>query len=185
MRQLCVFAGAAKGIHDHYERESERLGGMLAARNFSVIYGGGRTGLMGAFSRGALNAGGHVTGIIPHFLESLEVGNGDIQKLLIVESMHERKATMYKDSAGFVVLPGGLGTLDEMMEVMTWKQLGLLQAPVFALDIAGYWQPLLGMMEHAESQGFIHNRGIIDFHVGSDPDHLVDLIDRHLGKNSG
>ena len=183
MRQLCVFAGAAKGIHDDYERESERLGSMLAARDFSMIYGGGRTGLMGAFARGAITAGGHVTGIIPHFLESLEVGNTDIQKLLIVESMHERKATMYKDSAGFVVLPGGLGTLDEMMEVMTWKQLGLLKAPVFTLDINDYWQPLLVMLEHAGQQGFVHNRGIIDFHIGSDPDQLVDLIDQHLGKN--
>ena len=184
MRQLCVFAGAAKGIHDHYERDSERLGSMLAARDFSFIYGGGRTGLMGAFARGAIVAGGHVTGIIPHFLESLEVGNTDIQKLLVVESMHERKATMYRDSAGFVVLPGGLGTLDELMEVMTWKQLGLIQAPVFALDVAGYWQPLLSLLEHAGAQGFVHNRGIIDFHIANDPDHLVDLIDQHLGKNS-
>ncbi len=180
MVQLCVFAGAAKGNSPQYETEAERLGSMLAARHFSFIYGGGRTGLMGAFARGAVQAGGHVTGIIPHFLETLEVGNSDIQKLTIVETMHERKATMYKDSKGFIILPGGLGTLDEFMEVMTWKQLGLIKAPVFVLNIHDYWKQLLLMMEHAHAHGFVHNKGIVDFHVADTVDQLVDHVEEMI-----
>ncbi len=179
--QLCVFAGAAKGSLSVFEQDAERLGAMLAARDFSFIYGGGRTGLMGAFARGAVNAGGHVTGIIPHFLESLEVGNTDIQKLTVVDNMHERKANMYKDAGGFVVLPGGLGTMDELMEVMTWKQLSLLNAPVFVLNTHGYWQPVLDMLGHAARHGFVHNKGIVDFHIADAPDSLCDQIDKILG----
>ena len=116
---------------------------MLAARGHGLTYGGGRTGLMGAVSEGALGAGGHVHGIIPRFLESLEIGNKKIQKLDVVENMHERKAKMYVEADGFIVLPGGLGTMDEWMEVMTWNQLGLLKAPVFVVNTDGYWQSLL------------------------------------------
>ena len=184
MTALCIFAGASSGNNQLFIDQASELGQRLARRGYDLVYGGGRTGMMGAFADGAISAGGEVTGIIPQFLEDREISHTDVSQLVITNSMHERKARMYQGASAFVILPGGLGTLDEMMEVMTWKQLGLLKAPVFALNINGYWQPLLAMLEHAGQQGFVHNRGIIDFHIGSDPDQLVDLIDQHLGKNT-
>ena len=132
---------------------------------------------MGAVSEGALGAGGHVHGIIPRFLESLEIGNKKIQKLDVVENMHERKAKMYVEADGFIVLPGGLGTMDEWMEVMTWNQLGLLKAPVFVVNTDGYWQSLLRMIDHANQTGFIHSKGIFEMYIAATPDDLIDLIE--------
>jgi len=177
--KLCVFAGAANGSRSDYQEQVRRLGGMLAARSFDFIYGGGRTGLMGAFAGGALEAGGHITGIIPKFLENLEVGNRTIQKLEVVDGMHERKARMYKDADGFVVLPGGLGTLDELMEVLTWNQLGLINAPVFVLNLDGYWDNMIAMLSHAADEGFVHSKGILHFTAAPSPDDLIDQIDSH------
>ena len=177
MANFCVFGGAAKGTSDQFATDAETIGRMLAARGHKLTYGGGRTGLMGAVSGGALGAGGHVHGIIPHFLESLEVGNQQVQELEVVEHMHERKAKMYGQADGFIVLPGGLGTMDEWMEVMTWNQLGLLNAPVFVLNTDGYWQAMLDMLHHANEAGFIHSKGVFELYVGASPDELIDLID--------
>ncbi len=177
MANFCVFGGAAKGISEQFTNDAETIGRMLAARCHRLTYGGGRTGLMGAVSDGALGAGGHVHGIIPRFLENLEVGNLKVQKLEVVENMHERKAKMYIDADGFIVLPGGLGTMDEWMEVMTWNQLGLLKAPVFVMNTGGYWQAQLEMIENANKTGFVHSKGIFEMYVAATPDELIDLID--------
>ncbi len=177
MANFCVFGGAAKGKSAQFINDAEIVGRMLAARGHKLKYGGGRTGLMGAVSGGALEAGGDVHGIIPYFLESLEVGNHQVQKLDVVEDMHERKAKMYADSDGFIVLPGGLGTMDEWMEVMTWNQLGLLKAPVFVMNTDGYWQALLNMIDHANETGFVHSKGVFEMYVAATPDELIDLID--------
>ena len=177
MANFCVFGGAAKGTSAQFINDAEIVGRMLAARGHKLTYGGGRTGLMGAVSGGALEAGGHVHGIIPYFLESLEVGNHQVQKLEVVENMHERKAKMYAESDGFIVLPGGLGTMDEWMEVMTWNQLGLLKAPVFVMNTDGYWQALLNMIDHANKTGFVHSKGVFEMYVAATPDELIDLID--------
>ena len=177
MANFCVFGGAAKGTSEQFINDADTIGRMLAARGHSMTYGGGRTGLMGAVSGGALGVGGHVHGIIPHFLENLEVGNQQVQKLDVVENMHERKAKMYEGANGFIVLPGGLGTMDEWMEVMTWNQLGLLKAPVFVMNTDGYWQALLEMIDHANKSGFVHSKGIFEMYVATTPDELIDLID--------
>ena len=177
MANFCVFGGAAKGTSEQFTNDAETVGRMLAARGHKLIYGGGRTGLMGAVSGGALEACGYVHGIIPYFLESLEVGNHQVQKLDVVENMHERKAKMYVEADGFIVLPGGLGTMDEWMEVMTWNQLGLLKAPVFVMNTDGFWQALLNMIDHANKTGFIHSKGVFEMHVAATPDELIDLID--------
>ena len=168
-----LFAQSVVGIVN----DADTIGRMLAARGHKLTYGGGRTGLMGAVSGGALVAGGHVHGIIPHFLESLEVGNQQVQKLDVVENMHERKAKMYEEADGFIVLPGGLGTMDEWMEVMTWNQLGLLKSPVFVMNTDGYWQRLLEMIDHANKTGFVHSKGIFEMYVAATPDELIDLVD--------
>lgn len=177
MANFCVFGGASKGTSEQFTNDADKIGRMLAARGFKLTYGGGRTGLMGAVSGGALGAGGHVHGIIPYFLENLEVGNQQVQKLDVVENMHERKAKMYEEADGFIVLPGGLGTMDEWMEVITWNQLGLLKAPVFVMNTNGYWRALLEMIDHANKTGFVHSKGIFDMYVADTPDELIDLID--------
>ena len=130
----------------------------------------------GAVSGGALEAGGYVHGIIPYFLNRLKLETTR-SKAGCVENMHERKAKMYVEADGFIVLPGGLGTMDEWMEVMTWNQLGLLKAPVFVMNTDGYWQAILNMIDHANKTGFIHSKGVFEMHVASTPDELIDLID--------
>ena len=179
-KSICVFAGAASGNSPLFRVQARQLGAMLAARQFKFVYGGGRTGLMGEFAAGALEAGGYVTGIIPRFLENLEVGNRTVQELDVVENMHERKAKMYAQSDAFVILPGGLGTMDEMMEVLTWNQLGLINAPVFILNIEGYWNNVIAMLEHASDAGFVHSKGLYHFTVSDDADDLADNLEKHF-----
>jgi len=181
-RRLCVFAGASNGLDNRYADEARRLGSMLGARAFHFVYGGGRTGLMGAFAGGALEAGGHVTGIIPKFLETLEVGNKAVQELIVVDDMHTRKAMMYKGTDAFIVLPGGLGTLDELMEVLTWNQLGIINAPVHILNIAGYRDHVVGMLHHATEEGFVHSKGLLHFCVADNADDLVDNLEQQFAK---
>ena len=183
-QSICVFAGAAAGKTPQYAEHARRLGGMLAARQFDFVYGGGRTGLMGEFAAGALEAGGHVTGIIPRFLDNLEVGNKTVQELEIVENMHDRKAKMYNQANAFVILPGGLGTMDEMMEVLTWNQLGLINTPVFILNIDGYWDSIIAMLEHATQAGFVHSKGLYHFSVANNADDLADQIEHHFTPKS-
>jgi len=180
MRELCIFAGAGKGNHPDFEQQTTRLATMLAARGFSFIYGGGRTGLMGAFANGVLSGDAHITGIIPRFLYSIEIGNADVQNLEVVETMHERKQRMYRDGIGFIVLPGGLGTFEEWMEVMTWNQLGLINRPVFVLNIQGYWDHFLAMLETSEKSGFIHNKGIVKLNIATNADDLTDQIEQYF-----
>lgn len=177
---LCVFAGASEGKTALYEKEVHKLAAMLATRDFRFTYGGGRTGLMGAFADSAVANDAHVTGIIPEFLKKLEIANTNIQSLKIVDTMHKRKTKMYDGADGFIVLPGGLGTMDEWMEVMTWNQLGLIQTPIFVLNVKNYWQTMLHMIDHANKEGFVHHKGVVALHIAQDSKELVDLIDQHI-----
>lgn len=181
-RRLCIFAGASNGLIALYAEEARRLGGMLGARAFSCVYGGGRTGLMGAFAAGALEAGGHVTGIIPKFLETLEVGNKSVQELIVVDDMHTRKSMMYTGTDAFIVLPGGLGTMDELMEVLTWNQLGIINAQVHILNVSGYWDHVVGMLHHATEEGFVHSKGLLHFSVADNADDLVDNLEQQMAR---
>lgn len=127
---------------------------MLAARNLRLVYGAGDVGLMGEVARAAKAAGGQTFGVIPTHLLRREVGKRDLSTFVITEDMHERKKVMFMNSDAVVVLPGGAGSLDEFFEVVTWAQIGLHTKPVFLLNVAGYWQPLLDMMDHIITQGF-------------------------------
>ena len=160
MKIICAFAGAAQGTTPNFSSEAYRLGQMIGAKGHKIIYGGGRTGLMGSFADGALSAAADITGIIPEFLDDHEVGHKGLGKLIITNTMHERKSQMYKDATDFVVLPGGLGSLDETMEVLTWCQLKLLNAKVHIFDLDGYWQPLHKMLHHMVEQGFVHRTNL-------------------------
>ena len=159
MACLCVFAGAAKGNSDDYSKEAFLLAEALSQAGHKFVYGGGRTGLMGAFADGVIAQGGHIEGIIPEFLEDREVAHQGLAKITITETMHERKEAMYKPADGFLILPGGLGTLDETMEVLTWRQLGKLSGPVFTFSPRGYWEPMKSLISHIEQEGFAHADG--------------------------
>lgn len=151
---VCVYCGASSRVPDVYKTAAHDLGTGLARQGIQVVYGGGRVGLMGIVADSALKAGGRVVGIIPEHIQVLEVEHTALTELHVVDSMHTRKRMMVDRSDAFVVLPGGLGTLDETFEILTWKQLRLHDKPVVVVDVDGYWQPLLAMVDHMVAIGF-------------------------------
>ena len=157
MKNICVFSGAAPGHDPIYAETAYDLGRLIAGHGIGVVYGGGRSGLMGRVADGAIDSGGYVTGIIPKFLKNVEVGHEGVTKLHVIDTMHQRKEMMYAESDAFVVLPGGLGTLDETMEIITWRQLDLHKKPIIILNINGYWDHLLAMLQAVIREGFMHD----------------------------
>lgn len=155
IKRLCVYCGSSAGIDASYRGAAARLGTLLAESGVELVYGGSRLGLMGVLADAALAAGGRVTGIIPSNLHDRELAHSGVSHMIVVASMHERKQRMFEFADAFVVLPGGLGTLDETIEMLTWRQLGLHEKPVIIADIAGYWAPLLALFEHATARGFV------------------------------
>ncbi|MGI8665005.1 MAG: TIGR00730 family Rossman fold protein [Jatrophihabitans sp.] len=153
--RVCVFCGASAGASADYVSVGYALGTELGRRGIGLVYGAGGVGVMGAVSDGALAAGGEVIGVIPQALVDREYGRTDLTDLRIVDSMHERKALMHELADAFVVLPGGLGTLEEMFEAITWAQLGLQDKPLAVLNIAGYYTPLRELLAHAVAEGFM------------------------------
>jgi uncharacterized protein (TIGR00730 family) len=152
---ICVYCASSSDIAQVYKDAAVEFGRAAAERGIEIVYGGGRVGLMGLLADAALAAGGKVTGIIPGHIADMEVAHQTLSELFIVATMHERKMMMFDRSDAFVVLPGGMGTLDEMMEILTWKQLGLHDKPVILANIAGYWNKLLELIGHGVSEGFI------------------------------
>lgn len=153
---LCVFCGSKTGQNPAYVLAAEKLAAMLCARGVRLVYGGGGIGIMGCLTEAVLQGGGKVTGVIPEFLLQYEVGNPDVDELIVVESMHERKRTMFERSDGFVIMPGGLGTLDETFEILTWKQLQLHKKPIVLVNVEGYWDPFAAMIDAIIDAGFAH-----------------------------
>jgi len=150
---LCVFCGSRFGAESAYREAAERLGRLMAERGVRLVYGGGSVGLMGALAESVLAAGGHVTGIIPEFLIPLE-GKEDVSEIVVVDSMQERKQRMFERSDAFVVLPGGIGTLDEAFEAVSWAQLGLGNKPVVMVNVGGYWDAFERLVERVVAGGF-------------------------------
>ena len=155
MPRICVFAGSSPGAHPAYHEAASALGATLAAQRIGVVYGGANVGLMGALANAALSAGGEVIGIIPAALVAREIAHQGLTELRIVASMHERKAAMANLSDAFIALPGGLGTLEELFEVLTWAQLGLHRKPAGLLNVNGYFDGLLGFLDHAVTERFL------------------------------
>ncbi len=153
---VCVYAGSRPGRDPAFMHAAKTLGHGLAARGISLVYGGGNVGMMGAMADAALAAGGRVVGVIPRFLEEREIRRTDLSEQHTVGTMHERKAKMAELSQAFVVLPGGLGTLDETFEILTWRQLRLHDNPILVADIGGYWADLFRQIERAVAEGFVH-----------------------------
>ncbi len=155
MRRVCVFCGSAAGGRPDYADAARTLGAELVRRGVGLVYGGGSVGLMGVLADTVLAAGGEAIGVIPRPLASRELAHGGLTEMRVVDSMHERKATMSSLADGFVALPGGLGTLEETLEVLTWAQLGIHGKPVGLLNVRGYWDALLGLVAHAVRERFV------------------------------
>ncbi|MDZ7732835.1 MAG: TIGR00730 family Rossman fold protein [Acidimicrobiia bacterium] len=176
MRRLCVFCGSKHGAQMAYTAAARKLGTVLADRGIGLVYGGGDVGLMGEVAESALGAGGEVVGVIPRFMVDREVANHAVTELVVVESMHERKAEMTRRADAFLALPGGWGTLEELFEVTTWAQLGLHHKPVGILDVGGFFDPLVSFLDRATDEGFIKPQHRRLLHVGADASRLLDQL---------
>src|SRR4030095_3568389 len=168
-RKICVFTGSRHGASSAYADAAEQLARDLVERGFGLVYGGGNVGLMNIIADAVLELGGHVTGVIPNALMSKEVAHRGLSELRVVNSMHERKALMAEMSDGFIAMPGGIGTMEELFEVLSWAQLGLHDKPCGLLNVAGYYNSLIEFLDHAVAQDFVTpNRGallIVESHV--------------------
>jgi uncharacterized protein (TIGR00730 family) len=161
-KSIAVFCAAADGARPEYRSAAGKLGRTLAERGIGLIYGGGRTGLMGAVADAALVAGGHVVGVIPHVLVDLEVAHHGVTELHVTETMHTRKALMSEKADAFLILPGGYGTFEEMFEVLAWQTLKLHAKPVVLLNVAGFYDTMLAFLDICEQEGMLRgNRGIL------------------------
>jgi uncharacterized protein (TIGR00730 family) len=170
---VCVFCAANPGAHPRYREQAAAMGRALARAGRRLVYGGGRTGLMGALADGALEAGGEVIGIMPRHLVDREVAHTGLTQLRVVASMHERKALLAELSDGFVAMPGGLGTLEELFEIWTWGQLGLHRKPYGLLQVEEFFTPLLTFLDHAVDAGFIRAENRAMLVVDDDPATLI------------
>lgn len=155
MKRICVYCGSKAGKQPEYIASARALGRLLAAQGIGLVYGGASVGIMGEVATSALEAGGHVTGIMPKILVEKEITHPDLSQLIVVDSMHERKAKMEALSDGFIALPGGLGTLEELFEMLTWVQIGYHNKPCAVLNVAGYYDKLLAFLDHAVDEGFL------------------------------
>jgi hypothetical protein len=154
LASLCLYCGSAGAVDERHRNAAATLGRLLAENGIRLVYGGGRIGLMGIAADAALGAGGEVIGIIPDHLNDIEVGHPHVTELRVVGSMHERKQLMFELSDAFAVLPGGIGTMDETFEIITWRQLRLHDKPIVLIDDHGYWAPFLALIDHIISRGF-------------------------------
>ena len=163
IRSLCVYCGSSDAVEAQYRDAASELGAGLAQAGIALVYGGGRIGLMGLLADAALAAGGKVTGIIPSHLRDAEVAHRGVTELVVVDGMHERKRLMAERADAFAILPGGIGTLDEMFEIVSWKHLRLHDKPILLVDIGGYWAPLRALLDHIIDTGFAstQTRGLL------------------------
>ncbi|MBX3529914.1 MAG: TIGR00730 family Rossman fold protein [Rhizobiaceae bacterium] len=179
IRSVCVYCGSSPGRSDIYVRAGEALGRSIAAHGLRLVFGGGTKGIMGAVARGALTSGGAVTGIIPTFLVNRE-GSGvtpDLyDELIVTADMHERKHAMFDKSDAFVALPGGIGTVEEIVEVMTWAQLGRHGKPMVFANIGRFWDPMLALIEHMKAEGFLHSQHLVQPLIVNNAEAIVPAI---------
>ena len=179
---LCVFCGAHPGARPAYAEAAALVGGLLAAEGITIVYGGGRTGMMGALADAALAAGGEVIGVIPRRLWDREVGHTGVTRMHVVESMHERKALMAELADAFVAVPGGIGTLEELIEIYTWSQLGIHRKACGVLNVRGYYDGLAAFLDHAVAEGFLpaRQRAVLVFEA--EPKALLTGLQSALGR---
>ena len=165
IRTICVYCGSGPGTDPAFVAAARDFGRILAHERVRLVYGGGSLGLMGALANSVLDHGGEVTGIIPEFLTTREKKLTRAQEVIVTRDMHERKRIMFERADGFVALPGGIGTLEETIEQMTWKQLGRHKKPIALVNIHGFWNPLFELFEHMREMQFIHSHATFEYHV--------------------
>lgn len=180
MKRVCVFAGSNPGVRPEFIQAARDLGQELTARNIGIVYGGGSLGLMGALADAALAAGGEVIGVMPKELFQREVVHTHLTKMYSVATMHERKALMADLSDGFIALPGGFGTFDELFEIVTWAQIGIHTKPIGLLNVANFYTPLLALVSHAEQEGFIRPFHTQLLHLEEIPATLLDALAAYI-----
>lgn len=164
IRSVCVYCGSSPGNSGIYMKAGQVLGRTIAQAGLELVYGGGGKGIMGAVADGAQRAGGKVTGIIPRFLMNKEATQAALQRLddvIVTDNMHQRKHAMFEKSDAFVALPGGIGTVEEIIEIMTWAQLGHHRKPIVFGNVEGFWNPMLALLDHMRDAGFIHTGNLV------------------------
>ena len=179
IQSVCVYCGSSPGNDPAYLEAGKILGRSIGEAGLRLVYGGGTKGIMGAVAQGTMEAGGKVTGIIPRFLmnkEATEKALGQLDELVVTEDMHERKHRMFEESDAFVTLPGGIGTLEEVIEIMTWAQLGQHTKPIVLANINGFWDPLSTLLDHMRDAGFIHTAHRVRPLIIGAPDAIVPAI---------
>jgi len=176
IRSLCVYCGSAGAVPETHKAAARRLGRLVAEAGVTLVYGGGRVGLMGIAADAALAAGGRVVGVIPQLLLDAEAGHGGVSELHVVETMHERKRKMFELSDAFVILPGGLGTLDETFEIITWRQLRLHDRPILLVNEGGYWAPLLALFAAMREAGYVRPAHVYLFQVVARVDDVLPAL---------
>ena len=179
IRSVCVYCGSSPGRNGLYLEAGTTLGRAIADAGLRLVYGGGTKGIMGAVAAGATERGGRITGIIPRFLIRKEAGEHAPQALdefVVVENMHERKHRMFEESDAFVALPGGVGTLEEIVEIMTWAQLGRHRKPIVFANVAGFWNPMLALIDHMRAEGFVHTGHLVQPIVVDDAAGIVPAL---------
>ena len=176
MKQLCIFCGSSKGNDPIYEDTAWELAEIMVNQGLNLVYGGGSIGIMGVLADKILSMNGKVIGVIPKFLYDLEVGHDNVTELIIVESMHERKQKMAEISDGFLALPGGFGTLEEMGEILTWIQLKLIRKPIGLLNINGFYDQFLDMLDNMVAAGFLKNNNRDILLSSNDPADIINII---------
>ncbi|MED3942063.1 TIGR00730 family Rossman fold protein [Priestia megaterium] len=179
MKSICVFAGSSAGIKTEYKEASVSLGRYMAQKNYRLIYGGSRMGLMGEVANEMLQHGGEVIGIMPRGLFSGEIVHTALTELIEVESMHERKATMHELADAYIALPGGFGTFEELFEALCWAQIGIHKKPVGLLNVNGYYNPLMQMVQHAVDEGFSTDSAIRLINISVTPEQLISSMDTY------
>ena len=176
MNKITVFCGSSTGNKPLFLVQAKSLGTILARRNITLVYGGARVGLMGALADAVLESKGEVIGILPHFLRKKEVAHEGLTKLILVESMHDRKTMMNDHSDAVIALPGGFGTLEELFEMLTWAQLGLHEKPIGILNVAGYFDHLISFLNHMVEQGLLKKANLDMLIVDDDVDTLLNKM---------
>ena len=182
LTSVCVYCGSGFGGDPAFADAARRLGTSLARAGVKLVYGGGNVGLMGTVAGATLDAGGHVTGIIPDFLKSRERMLDAVQETIVVSDMHTRKKLMFDRADAFVALPGGIGTLEELVEQLTWAQLGQHRKPILLLSVNGFWDPLITLSDHMRGQGFIREGLDLNYLIGDDPDDVVRRLEAALAE---
>ena len=176
LHSICVYCGSSPGTRPSYGEAARRIGMELAREQIRLVYGGGDVGLMGTVARSTIEHGGKVTGIIPKFLKRRERMLGEVEELIVTADMHERKRLMFEKADAFIALPGGVGTLEELVEQLTWAQLGQHKKPIVLANVDGFWTRFLGLLDHMREEGFIRAETAVNVLVADKPEDIVPMM---------